>query len=117
VSNLAAWVIDGLGDVLEQDTPVQNLSKPDSGWTLVAGAASLAHQPANQPPPAGGSQIAAIDLNSGVIAVIIGTGGLISRTVDKGTTWLPINSNTTADLVAISIVSDGPMTCLGWAVG
>jgi hypothetical protein len=123
LSNNSAWVIDGLGDVLEQDfkngTLVYGGQKKAAvgGWKLVAGAASLPTQPAAVPPPAGGQGVAAIDLSSGTVAVIVGSQGLITRSVDKGNTWVTATPLTSANLQAVAIVADGPSAGTGWAVG
>ena len=65
----------------------------------------------------GGNAVAAIDLNTGVVAVIVGSNGLISRTMDKGNTWVTIQSNTKAALNAIDVISDGSSAGIGWTVG
>jgi photosystem II stability/assembly factor-like uncharacterized protein len=157
VSDKSAWVIDGLGNVLEQNTPINNPSGSYNPWVLVAaapclvlanqqsapclvpcpvaaspcmltGSRAMLAQPAKQPPAAlelmtfagnqlGWNAIAATDLASGVVAVMVGDGGYIARSADMGMTWATIPAGTSTNLNAVNIVSDGASAGVGWAVG
>jgi photosystem II stability/assembly factor-like uncharacterized protein len=115
----SAWVTDIYGDILEEDFP---LPAGSPHWNLVAGNpqmqswVTLSSYPPFFPLPntAVTTAIAAIDRTN---AVVVGSGGLIWWTNNKGGSWTQAVSGTTSTLYAISIATTGDSPGAGWAVG
>jgi photosystem II stability/assembly factor-like uncharacterized protein len=118
----AAWVTDIWGDILEADpNDLPNWSFVSYNptlptWVSVTGT-NYQYPTDVGPSPDTSVTISGIAAIDPISAVVVGSGGLVSWTNNRGVKWNVASSGTTSSLSAISIATTGSAIGTGWAVG